>query len=116
MDHSLISLMTFFITVSQNKEFFSASSIIKILGIFLIVVLVENSYTDHLRIVTYCLKDTVTIIKKPRTSEVSSMEAPDLSSTTLWGFLVVGGGGLGSVLQHVLGSVALVLSGQQNWP
>jgi len=31
-------LMTFFITVSQNKEFFSASSIIKILGIFLIVV------------------------------------------------------------------------------
>lgn len=55
-------------------------------------------------------------MKKPMTSEASSIEAPDLSSTTLWGFLVVGGGGLGSVLQHVLGRVALVLSGQQNWP
>ena len=56
------------------------------------------------------------MMKRPRAREASSMEDPDLSSTTLWGFLVVGGGGLGSVLQHVLGRVELVLSGQQNWP
>lgn len=32
------------------------------------------------------------------------------------GLLVVGGGGLGSVLQQVVGSVELDLLGQQNWP
>ena len=109
MDHSLISLMTFFITVSQNKKFFSASSIIKILGIFLIVVLVENSYTDHLRIVTYCLKDIIPLTIKKLTNIIEDWIKEEDETAPVLGLLVVvvvGGGGLGFSLQQTLGSVS----------
>jgi len=53
---------------------------------------------------------------KKRLSEASMMAGAPDTAEVLGLLVVVGGGGLGSELQHVLARVALFLFGQQNWP